>query len=293
MQAAVKLQSTTEGDPSDSSSSYFFSISSSRRGSDSSMGSNIDIRSHEQQENSTSKMNSSSSNKNCAGSCDGLLSHSIRDRLSLSPSYERSFSSYSSSVDIGLGLEVCSMAERMERDNEGSYSTGSRLNCKTCIPHPLNNARQDHTHSPGNRTDFLRSYRHSPSTGSTLSSSSPAIDTRLQGVSASLRSVRFTSFPCRPQLSMQRNAVFNVVTTQSQEFNKVRSARNLFSSENSERLSSHTGSLDVVDEKMKTESNNMNVSVQFHARQRRNSFPDFMVDGMREIQMFKKRQKVS
>ena len=314
--ATVKVQSGTEGDPSDGESpSYCFSSSSSRTGSDSSMDSNISIHSHEQQqqENTTSisKMNSSSStsckNNTAVGDCDESLSLNIRDRLSLAPSYQRSFSSYSSSVDIGLGIDMCSMEERMERDNDAdadadagstNYSNGSSpLNHKTHIPHPLkkkaHSTDNTHTHaSPGNRSKFQRPYRRSSSTskGSSMNS--------LQGVSASLRSVRFTSFPCRPQLSMQRNAVFNVVTTQSQEFNKVRSARNVFFSENSKSLSSHMnmGSLDIVDE-MNSESHNMSVSVsvsvQLHALQRRSSAPDFMVDGMREIQMFKKRQKLS
>lgn len=290
MQSTVQVQST-EADPSDgeSASCCFSSSSCSRAGSDFSMVvSNISIRSHElQQDNITSisKMNSCA-----AGDYDSSLSLNIRDRLSLAPSYQRSFSSYSGSVDIGLGIDTCSMEERMKRDKEAgstNYSTGSPLNCKTHILHPLKKKAHStaNTHaSPTNRTTkFQRPYRRSSSKGS--------MNSLQQGVSATLRSVRFTSFPCRPQLSMQRNAVFNVVTTQSQEFNKVRSARNVFFSENSKSLSSHInmGSLDIVDE-MNTESHNMSVSVsvQLHALQRRSSAPD-----IREIQMFKKRQKLS
>ena len=43
-----------------------------------------------------------------------------------------------------------------------------------------------------------------------------------------LRSVRFTSFPCRPQLSMQRNAKFDMVTQQNQTVNSVRYEGNIF-----------------------------------------------------------------
>ena len=43
-----------------------------------------------------------------------------------------------------------------------------------------------------------------------------------------LRSVRFTSFPCRPQLSMQRNAKFDIVTQQNQTVNSVRYEGNIF-----------------------------------------------------------------
>jgi hypothetical protein len=45
----------------------------------------------------------------------------------------------------------------------------------------------------------------------------------------SLQSVRFTSYPCRPLLSMQRNEEFNVITWEAQEFNIGRCARNMFS----------------------------------------------------------------
>lgn len=46
--------------------------------------------------------------------------------------------------------------------------------------------------------------------------------------STSLRCVKFTSFPCRPQLSMQRNAKFDTITELNQTLNRVRFAGNMF-----------------------------------------------------------------
>eukprot|EP01083_Nonionella_stella_P138707 422186_1 len=44
----------------------------------------------------------------------------------------------------------------------------------------------------------------------------------------SLTSVRFTCYPCRPHLSMQRNEKFETVTRQNQTVNSVKNSGNIF-----------------------------------------------------------------
>lgn len=227
MQAATNSQS-----PDGSLPTSPFSFTSSlagwkRTSSDSSMTSNRSVppasspqQQPDQDKNNNVAVTSNSYCRHCNNSINnsnrscGSSICSMRDRLSLAPTPDRRYSY--NGVDIGFGTETCSMEERMQKEKNTNFYFNNAVSKAT------DNVRK-HTTNRNSSTTMLSSTRlHRSSLTSTT-----------QSVSAALRSVRFSSFPCRPLLSMQRNAEFNAVTAQSQEFNKGRSARNMFSEQRS------------------------------------------------------------
>lgn len=167
----------------------------------------------------------------------------MRYRVSLASSSarpDRTWRFRYKSADIGLGIETCSMEERMQKEYQNRTISA------------ISHATDNHGRKNIDRDRRINS-ENILSTNSARHVTNRSLPRRRRTEPIS---TRFSS-RCLPVLSVQRNEEFNVITTQSQEFNRGRCARNMFS------------------------------------EKRIGSVQNIMVDeGMEEIQMRKKRFKV-